>query len=152
MEEKIIGLVNAESKPEGGLLVKSCELAITNKRIIVNFTGNSAATMAMVGGLINKSSGAMGFGIDAKSKSDKKKLKGNDFKKLLLIRGNHSIDYNNIDPNKSSFKTGFFSTFGMYASLIIKSLDGKNYFFKVYNNEKELAKNYINSATDKIKF
>lgn len=151
MNEKIVGTVIAESKPLNEAFIKSCELIITNLRIIVNFTGCSITTSAMIGQAMNGASGAFGYGLDAKNKNEKNRFKNEELKKILQKPNNYEIRYEEINRLQSNFKTSFLNTLGIYASLNINTNGGKKYFFKIPNNQKNLAKIYFEIATDRIK-
>jgi hypothetical protein len=149
MKEKIIGTINkVESKPINGIFIKSCELIITTQRIIVNFTGKSILTSAMIGNAISGVSGSIAYGTDAKNSNKRNELKNNHLNKILFQKDNYEINYKEIN-NKSNLKTGFFSTLGLYAPLTIYS-HNKKYFFNVPNNQKKLLSNFLKIATNKI--
>ena len=153
MPEKIIGVIeNVQTKPPGSWTQKSCDLIFTDERLLCAKVGGSSLVAAMMGGGIGGPSGAIAFSIDShtEQESNREKAKGVDLNQLLAQdEQNYMIWYGNIESG--SFKTGFLSTLGMMAPLTLRTADGNEYFYNIYNDQKEYAKTLIEATISCVK-
>ena len=134
MKEIIIGKIdNVEGKSSNSILIKTCSLIFTNKRIVVKFTGKSNLTQGLIGNLIGGTMVGINF-----VKNNKKNIKNNiekdkklSLNELINKKENFEILKNNIINIK--FHHGFLNKIMNMNDLIIKTKQ-KKYYFKV-NNE-----------------
>lgn len=152
--EYIIGIIkDVQTKPKGCFVVKNCDLYITNKRIVCIVMGASVFVSGMIGQAIGGVPGAIGFSEDAKNKVNDKRLENID-KALdeMIVSNEYSYDikFDDINKNKSTYKTGFWSTLGIFAHLKIVDSNGKVYRFNTPNNTKEISKDILKEATTRI--
>lgn len=151
--EKIIGVIeNVQTKPPGSWTQKSCDLISAEERLLCVKVGGSSLVAGMLGSGISGPSGAIAFSMDNQNlqEHNREKRKGFGLNDLLAQDDdNYMIWYSNVESG--SFKTGFFSTFGMLAPFEIKTVDGDKYFYNIYNNQKEYAKALIEATMPNIK-
>lgn len=153
MESIILISNNVQAKGKTSITIKTCDLIITSERIICVPVGGSTMIAGMIGNAIAGPSGAIAFALDAKNTADKKSNQ-NAMKKvneLLKDPEAYSISLSEINPDKSTFKTGFFSTLGMWAPLTVYDNSGTKFFFNVPNGQKGDVKEALEKATNNIK-
>ena len=143
-----------QAKPKEGITKKTCDIYITNERIICVVLGQSTFINAMIGNAVAGAMGMVAFSLDANAAADSKRTKNQGKALDEMIQknpGSYDIKFDQVDEAKSNFKTGFFSTLGIWAPLTVKTYAGKRFFFDIPNKEKDKVKNIIQSATNKIK-
>lgn len=150
--EKIVGRVqNAQVKPPGEFTKKTCDLLITNRRIVCIVLGGSVFTNAMVGQAIAGVPGAIAFGDAAQKGADKKRGENSQKDIDLAIAknpGSFDIKYESIE--KGEYNTSFFATLGMFAQIIIKNIHGETIYLDTPDSTKNNTKLILAEATDKI--
>ncbi|MCD4740110.1 hypothetical protein K8R43_02870 [archaeon] len=155
MKENVIGVIKgAQGKSKTSVTVKTCDLYFTTNRIICSVVGGSTLTSAMVGGAVGGVSAQLAYYAETMLSIEDKRAQnmGKEMGQLLEEnKENYSIPIDQIDGEKSTYKTGFFSTLGMWAPLSINTLDGKKYFFNTVAKESGIAKKIIASTTSKIR-
>ena len=152
--EKIIGIIkNVQVKPPNCRIKKNADLIITNKRICCIVLGPSTFISGMIGEVVAGVPGLIAFGEDANRQSDKTR-KENIGKELDTVINSTPdsfyINFSEIKPGTATYKTGFFSTLGMFAQLRLKTLDNETYVFDTPNNTKQISKSILSEATDTI--
>jgi hypothetical protein len=150
IENVLIAVNKVQSKPCGGVLVKNCDLVVTDKRIVLLFTGFSSFTAAMTGNVFGGIGGSVAASAGADSLSQKK---GSEYEMMGLEAAiNSNMENKEIkisDITGGYFKTGFLSGLGLWSPLKIKC-SKKNVFCNVpYGRRKDLAR-VINFAVPAI--
>lgn len=126
---------------------------ISNLKIICVPLTNSTLTSSMLGGLIGGSGAAFAYSsVNKEIAKDKlNKLNNNQIKEIINLRDAFFVDFENINQRKSYFKTGFFSTLGLWAPLMIKTNDNSRFYFDIPIKEKETLKIMLKGLTNNIK-
>ena len=151
LRELVIGVIeDVLTKPPGCRLVKSCDLIFTNKRLICVKIGESSLVKTLYG-LTSGASGAyVFFRLSASEQEEfRKKIYGLELDRILkLDESNYAILYEDI--RGGVFKTGFLSTLGFMAPLVIYTWDGRKFTYSIYLAFKEKAKTLIKSLLPQI--
>ena len=155
MAEHLIGIIkNAQAKGRNSILIKSCDLYVTNKRLICVVVGNSAMVSGMIGQALNGVVGAITWSQTTILKNNNQRTKNIEKTLDEIIKDNpesYAIVLNQINPDKSTLKTGFFSTLGLWAPLTIWTSNKKKFFFNIPYNARKIATTILNLATQRIK-
>ena len=152
MEEILLVINNVQAKSMSSIIIKTCDLIFTSDRIICIPVGSSTLVSSMMGGAIAGSSGSIAFG-QATINSTIKQSKHNSSKSindLLKIKDSYFIYFNDLNSNKSIFKTGFFSTLGLWAPLTIYNNSNKRFFFNIPYKSAKKVKTILSSITTTI--
>ncbi len=152
MEKIILICNNVQAKSASSLTIKTCDLILTSERIICVALGASTLISGMLGGAIAGPSGAIAFSLDIINATNKESQKNSSKKidQLLKNKDNYYVSYTDINKDKSTFKTGFFSTLGMWAPLTIYDNTDKRFFFNIPNKQAKEVKKTLASITDAI--
>jgi hypothetical protein len=151
LTEELLGVIkNVQAKGKTSMIKKTCDLYITDKRVVCIVLGSSVFVSAMVGQAVMGVSGAFALGGDAQRGADSKRLKsvGKDMDEMIEKNpDSYSLEYDKFE--KATFNTSFFATLGMFAQLIVKYADGKTYYYDTPNSTKDVSKQIL-SRVDKI--
>lgn len=145
MPEQIIGIIkNVQAKGHTSITMKTCDLIITDKRLICVVLGGSTWVSGMVGQAVAGASTAIAYATATQLLVDDKRLKnkGKELDKISDEGDNYQILWK--DVTKTKYKTGFLSTLGMWAPLTIYA--DKRYFFNIPNNAKHIAKEILEAT------
>lgn len=141
---------NVQAKGKTSITKKTCDLYITDKRVVCIVLGGSVFVSAMIGQAVMGVSGAFALGGDAQRSVDAKRLKsvGKDIDEMIEKNpDSYALEFEKME--KATFNTSFFATLGMFAQLIVKYADGKTYYFDTPNSTKDVSKQIL-SRVEKI--
>lgn len=142
MSEKIIGIIkNVQAKGNTSLTMKTCDIVITDKRLVCVVLGGSTWVSGMIGQAVAGASTAIAYATATQLLVDDKRFKnkGKELDNIVTEGDNYQILWK--DVTKLKYKTVFFSTLGMWAPLTIYA--DKRYFFNIPNKEKHLVKEML---------